>query len=111
MAVSKEDLLAAPLPRETVPVPGLGDVVVRGLSRTEVVKLQEKATEPDALDNGVVAVGLLEPALTPAEVVKWRASAPNEHVKVVSDAILTLSGLAEGQQEEAEARFRPGDGT
>jgi hypothetical protein len=111
MAVTKEALLAAILPRETVPVPGMGEVVVRGLSRAEVVKLQEQATAFDALDNGVVAAGLVEPALTPAEVAQWRASAPNEHVKVVSDAILTLSGLAEGQQQEAEARFRPGDGT
>lgn len=109
MSVDKASLLALTLPRETVEVPGLGSVTVRGLSRAEVVHLQVSCTTPDELENETLAAGMVEPALSVEEAAGFRANAPSDVVRAISDPILALSGLAGGQQTEKERRFRSGD--
>ncbi len=107
-AVSKEALLATKgLGTKEVEVPGVGTVVVRGLSRAEVVQMQA-AGSPDAMENRMMAAAMVEPPLTVEEVVEWRAEAPSEVVRPISDAILALSGLVEGDQTAKERNFRPG---
>ena len=117
MAVDKATLLAAVLPTDTVELPDPygeppgsgGTVTVRGLSRAEVVKLQRSAT-PDDLENLTLAAGMVDPTLTVEEAGAWRAVADNNSVRLVSDRILELSGLTEGDQTAKERSFRPGDG-
>ncbi len=109
--IDKAALLAGPvdIPEGTVPLPG-GDVIVRGLSRAEVVRLQS-CTTTDALENETLAAGMVEPSLTVEEAAAWRAvPGNNADVRAVSDAILSLSGLGEGDQTSKERRFRPGRG-
>jgi hypothetical protein len=107
-AVSKEALLAARgLGTESVDVPDVGTVVVRGLSRAEVVALA--SVGPDAMEIRTIAAGMVEPSLTYEEVEAWRKEASSDVIRPISDAILTLSGLAEGSRHEAERSFRPGE--
>ena len=108
MAVDKAVLLAASLPTDTVDIPA-GTVTVRGLSRAEVVRLQRSAT-PDDLDIATLAAGMVDPALTAEEAGAWRAVADNDTIRLVSDRILELSGLTEGDQTAKERSFRPGNG-
>ncbi len=95
------------LPHETVEVPGVGEVEVRGLSRAEVVQMQGCGSA-DAMEDAVIAAGLVEPKLTADEVRQWRQAASSDEVRPVSDAILRLSGLVEGSSTAAERRFRTG---
>lgn len=107
-AVSKEALLAARgLGTESVEVPGVGTVVVRGLSRVEVVALANVTA--DVMEIRSLTAGMVEPSLTFEEVEEWRKEASSEVIRPISDAILTLSGLAEGARHEAERQFRPGE--
>jgi hypothetical protein len=106
--VDKAALLAATLPQAPVEVPGVGSVIVRSLSRDQVVRLQA-CPNPGVLENETLAAGMVEPALTVEEAAAWRAVADNDAVKVVSDRILQLSGLVEGSQTDKERRFRAGD--
>lgn len=110
MAVSKEELLSSKgLGTRPVDVPGVGEVIVRGLSRDEVVRAQETGNN-GGFEAVALAAGLVNPELTLEEAKAWRASASAAAVGVVSDAILALSGLGTENQTEAEARFRSGDG-
>ncbi len=109
MSVDKASLLALTLPQDSVEVPGLGSVTVRGLSRAEVVRLQGECATPDELENETLAAGMVEPALSVEEAATFRANAPSDVVRAISDPILALSGLGRGQQTEKERRFRPGD--
>ncbi len=106
--VDKAALLGATLPQGTVETE-LGDFVVRGLSRAEVVRLQA-LPDRDSLENETLALGMVEPSLTVEEAASWRAVADNDLVRTVSDAILEISGLTEGGQTAKERRFRPGRG-
>ncbi len=113
MAVDKAALLngARVLPHDTVEVPELGEFEVRGLSRAEVVHMQT-LEDMDAMEVALMSAGMVDPALTPDEVRAWRASSASEDVRPVSDRILELSGIGEGQQHEKERTFRsdPVDG-
>lgn len=105
---TKEGLLAVVLEHDTVEV-AAGAIEVRGLSRAEVVCLQQSAA-PDDLENRTLAGGMVDPALTEEEAGEWRAvPGTNGDVRKVSDRILELSGLVEGSQTAKERQFRPGD--
>lgn len=108
MALSKEALLATKgIGTEEVEVPGVGTVVVRGLSRSEVVALVH--LDADVMEIRSMVDGMVDPSLTFDEVEEWRKEASSEVIRPISDAILTLSGLAEGARHEAERQFRPRD--
>lgn len=109
MAVDKATLLAAgKLHEETVEVPDVGTVTVRGLSRGEVFKLQQKALNPDDLEVHLLVRGMVDPELTKDEVVTWRDEAMGDVIDPISTRIMELSGLAPGQQTQKERNFRPG---
>lgn len=113
MAVEKSALLDATrvLRHETVEIPDVGEVKVRGLSRAEVVQMQAFANI-DEMEVATLAAGLVEPALSADEVKQWRSTRDSAEIQPVCDKILELSGLLPDQQTEAERSFRtePGDG-
>ncbi len=108
MAVDKAALLdsARVLPRDTVEVPGVGEVEVRGLSRAEVIQMQT-AGSVDEMEVKTIAFGMVDPQLTEEEVRQWRSTKESVEVRPVSDRILELSGMAPDQQTEKERSFRP----
>lgn len=113
MAVDKAALLDSTrvLPRDTVTVPNVGEVEVRGLSRAEVIQM---SMAPHGGDREVLVLtrGMTDPELTEDEVRIWRDTKESEEIRPVSDRILELSGLAPDQQTEKERNFRAesGDG-
>ena len=105
---TKEQLLGrqpADLPTDIVPVPGMGDVEVRALSRGEALLLPEDTLLREA---EILSLGMLDPEMTRDEVLQWMACSPAGEAQDVSQKIAVLSGLME---DSAKAAYKSdGDG-
>lgn len=99
--IDKSALLKPRIPEAEVEVPGVGALRVRGLSRQEVLDLQQFTKDEVALERKVLVLGLVEPQLTEDEVAQWHAAATQDEVAAVVDAIRGLSGLKDGAPKEA----------
>jgi hypothetical protein len=95
----KARLLKARLGEKTLTIEGVGDVRVRGLSRGEVLLLQKTSGNPTALEQKVVATGMVDPVMSEREVALWQKAATSAEVDQVVDAINRLSGLVQGAQK------------
>jgi hypothetical protein len=75
-AVDKAALLATrDIGVETVEVDGFGSVKVRGLTRAEVLGIQKAgALDAAAMEQKLLAIALVEPALSEDEVASGRRS-------------------------------------
>lgn len=93
--MDKELLLKPRLPEEDVELPGLGAVRVRGLSRGEVMVGQKRNLGGVELERYVISIGLVEPALSEAEVGQWQDGSPAGELEPVTRAIQRLSGMEE----------------
>jgi len=104
MAMDKELLFKPRLPEADVDVPGVGTVRVRGLSRAEAMHVQDaKGTE--ARERRLVALGMVDPELTEAEVGRWQKASAAAEMEPVTDRITELSGLADESAKEAVKEF------
>lgn len=106
--IDKEAFLKAALPEETILLAGLGEVRVRGLSRSEALSLGAHKDDPRALEQLIVRLGLVEPALSEDEVTAWFASAPAGLVDPIVKAVERLSGLGEGAPKSGIPGVRRG---
>ncbi len=108
MSVAKEALLARQLPREAIEIEGVGTVVVRALSRAEVMALNaaRKDGAPADLERRMIQAALVEPQLTLDEVETWYQNSPAGELSVVSDAITRLSGMNPEVGKQAYRQFR-----
>lgn len=107
-AVSKAALLAARgIGTETVTLEGVGDVVVRPLTRGEVLALQKQGEQdPDVMEQKLLAIALVEPKLTEADVKEWQAVAPAGELEPITEAVERLSGLRRTEVKDQMKRFR-----
>jgi len=110
VAVSKEQLLKGSMTEEWVPIPGKGSVRVRGLSRGEVFVLQ-KLRKDNRIDvatdeRRTIALCMVEPQLTEAEVEQWQKGSPAGELEPVAAKIRELSGLQDKADKEAMLDFR-----
>lgn len=105
--ISKEAFLKVSLPEEVVTVEGLGTVRIRSLSRAEFMQVRQ--SDADGWEIGVVAHGLVEPALTEDEIREWRAScsAPQLFDDLAGE-VLRISGLRKAAVAEAKRSFPEG---
>lgn len=109
--MDKETLFALRLPEDTVAIPGVGEVRVRGLSRWEVLTAQrEQSKGVGAMERVMLRFGLVDPALTEDEVARWQKSSPAGEIEPVARRIAELSGIAPGADKEAYKSFRDGSG-
>jgi hypothetical protein len=114
--IDKEALLAPRLAEREVVLP-VGSVRVRALNRIEAMRVQAagEAGGPAAADRVMIALGMVDPVLTEAEVSAWQASAPAMELEPVTDAIAALSGMQpdatkaayKGFEDDPGAEFRP----
>lgn len=79
------------LPTDIIEVAG-EKVEVRGLSRSEVLKLSEYNGDPDAAENYILAIGA---NVSIEEATDWRNSVPADVVSPILERIVQLSGLDE----------------
>ena len=78
MAFDKAALLAARTSNvRPVKLAGFGELTVRGLTRAEVLSIQDSGvSDRAALEARMVSIALVDPAMTEDEVVQWQNVAP-----------------------------------
>jgi hypothetical protein len=102
--MDKELLFKPRLPEADVEVPGIGTVRVRGLSRAEALAMQ-KVEGTDAIERKMLAVALIDPVLTEAEVGKWQKASVAGELEPVGAKVQELSGMAEGAAKATYKEF------
>jgi len=103
----KARLLKSRLGEDTIPVPGIGVVRVRGLNRVEAMHVQE-ANGTEATERRILALGMVDPSMTEAEAGQWQRSAPAGEIDPVSRRIAELSGMLERSAKDVVKTFRDG---
>jgi len=104
MAVDKELLFKPRLPEADVEVEGIGTVRVRALSRDEAMKVQ-KVDGVAAIERKMLALALLDPVLTEAEVGRWQKASTAGELEPVTVKVSELSGMTEGAEKAAYKEF------
>jgi hypothetical protein len=107
MSVDREQLLKPRLPEGEVEIEGLGVVLVRGLSRAEVLEnLQEVDREvPGAFERRMVSLALVEPRLSEDDVATWQQGSLPFEVERVVEKINELSALSREAAKDAYRGF------
>lgn len=95
---------ASGMPEETVSIDGIGDVVVRGLSRDETMDLG-KIEDHKQRDFHMLAIGMVEPRMSVSEIRAWAHVATGGEIEDVSRTIGRLSRLLPGAAREVYEEF------
>lgn len=82
-------------------IPGVGTVVVRPLTRAEAFSLRGKGFDEEVLERKVLALGLVDPALTEEEVAEWQKVASSGEVDTLMGVISEISGMTKTAAKEA----------
>lgn len=86
----------------TVEIEGVGPVTVRGLTRFEFAMLNKRHPEVGQQQEAeTIAICMVDPPLTVADVEQWQKSAPAMELNTVAAKINELSGIAKGADKEA----------
>lgn len=88
-----------------VPIDGVGDVIVRGLTRGEVKGVNDDYPEAER-ENVLISLALVDPELTSEEVAEWLDGAPAGDSVAVMSAVAELSGLSDGAAQKSVPRAR-----
>lgn len=92
--MDKDRFLEAALPEAEVVIPGVGEVMVRGLTRHEVLALAALKDDQCALEQRIVHLGLVDPALSEDDVAAWFLSAPAGYTDLIVDEVSRLSAMS-----------------
>lgn len=90
--------------RTTVTLPDGDDVIIRGLTRAEIVGLNdcETLSEKEAT---ILAAGLVDPPLTVEQARAWQAEEGSfEPIEAITEAISVASGMEGGAGKAAAKR-------
>jgi hypothetical protein len=99
---------APALAERDVEIPGRGMVRVRALTRTEALSLRyikDGDEGVQAVERRMIALGMVEPAMTEAQVGAWQRSSAAAEMEDVSRTISELSGMTEQAAKEAYEEF------
>lgn len=98
-------LLKSRLPEGTAEIEGVGEILVRGLSRSEVIQMRKFKDDVEAAEAFILQRGTVDPAMTAAEVRQWREATPAGEMEAPVNRILELSGLLPDARKALEAPF------
>lgn len=79
-------------------------VLVRGLTRFELLTNSKDVTETHLIEAKNVSTCMVEPALTVEQVVEWQQKSAPGDLGRITDAIRDLSGLGDGHSKSNVAR-------
>jgi len=104
--MSSEDLkarvLAARLPKGKVPIEGVGEITVRGMSREEINNLnkinEEAGDGPMAAERRTLALTVLDPEMTEKEIGEWQRNSPAAEINAVAAEVNRLSGIGQAKE-------------
>lgn len=100
---TKAALTTPHLQTEEVEIPGVGAVVLRGLSRWETVELQGLESNRQWQDTKALLYGLVDPPMDEHEIVAWRKAGGNGEVEAIARKINTLSGIGQDATKSSVA--------
>lgn len=81
---------------EKVEIPGVGEIVVRGLSRYEMFQAFKLEGELNQ-EAYILSKAILDPSgLTEDDIAEWQKASPPGEINAVATVINTLSGIGEG---------------
>jgi hypothetical protein len=115
--LTKAQMFALKLKQEVLTLPDIGDVLVREVSRDEVMELQGSMQREDgtvdakALEIALLSAALIEPKLTPEDCTELYKIVGAGTIGLISDKIAQLSGLADNAAKVAVLAFRGSAGT
>lgn len=89
-----------------VPIPGMGIIKIRPLSRAEALKMYGQELKAAEMEQVVIALACVEPTFTRGEVAQWQASSAAGEMIIIVNAILELSGMDIGAGKVAYKQFR-----
>lgn len=108
MTVDKELLFKPRLPKAdvTLDLEGIGEETfrVRALSRAEALEVQ-KADGVAAVEQRMLAFGLLVPRFTEGQIREWQEAAPAGELDPLTERIAELSGMDKGAAKGAYVEF------
>lgn len=93
--LTRDQILGKRTGRGHATLPSGGAVAVRGLTRDEVVIMQEMSGVA-AADNYMIATGLTNPTMSVEDVAEWASHADAGDLVAVAERIAELSGLKKG---------------
>jgi hypothetical protein len=99
-------LLEPRLGEATVPVEGVGEVHVRGISREEMWLIRAADTAaPGSFELHLLRYGVIDPALGLDDAAAWQRAARPGEIAAVVDKINELSALASDSAKAAYKEF------
>lgn len=101
MPVNKIDLLKQAFGIEEVELQRGGTVSVRGLTRSEALKVKGQEMPEAEMEQHLLSTALVDPKLTRAEVAEWQDASPAGEIEDVIAAIMRLSGMEKSAPKEA----------
>lgn len=104
MAFDKELLFKPRLPEIDYELDGLGTIRIRALSRAEVMGCRNVKAGPgqaEAIERKMLALALVDPELTEAEVGRWQKASPAGELEPVTDKIAEMSGMKDESAKDA----------
>lgn len=91
--MEKAKLFEPRLPTQTVTIPGVGQMTVRGITRFEQMVFSKAAAgDVTVFDRKQLAAAVVEPDLTEDEVQRWMEAATAGEISIVVGIIGELSG-------------------
>jgi hypothetical protein len=92
-----------------VPVPGLGVIKIKPLSRAQAMSVYGRDLDAAEMEQVIVSFAAVEPTFTRKEVARWQQidMAGGSLLKLVN-TILEISGMEIGAGKAAYRRFRGG---
>lgn len=91
--MEKAKLFEPRLPTQTVNIPNVGEITVRGITRFEQMVFSKAAAgDVTVFDRKQLAAAVVEPDLTEDEVQRWMEAAPAGEISIVVGIIGELSG-------------------
>lgn len=94
MAVDKTKLFESRLQEADVEIDGLGVFRVRGLSRAEVLAVQQAQGSAAQTERKMLSTALVDPRLTEREVGLWQEASEAGEIEPVTNKVVELSGMS-----------------
>ena len=90
-----------------IPIPGMGVIKVRPLSRAEAMAVYDQELSAAQMEQVLLSKACVEPTFTPGEVAAWQeCDGAGGNILAVVNTILELSGMQVGAGKAAYKRFR-----
>lgn len=109
--LAKREPTDSGFPEKWVPVEGVGKVLVRGLSRLEVLWINKVAKNPEEVEQITLARAMLKPKMTEEKVKAWQGVAVGGEIDPITAEVGKLSGMLKGASKAAYMAFEADPGS